>query len=101
MPHPDAAGCPDFRHNHPDRRTLLKVGALGLAGLSLPNLLRADERPGRRPRARSIIFLNQFGGPSHIDTFDMKPDAPDGIRGEFRPIASSVPGTRVTEYLPR
>lgn len=54
-----------------------------------------------KPRAKSIIFLHQFGGPSHIDTFDMKPNAPDGIRGSFKPISSSVPGLNITEHLPR
>src|SRR5262245_23620883 len=88
-------GCPDYREHRLSRRKLLQVGALGLAGLHLPALLRAQEPArGRRPRARSIIFLNQFGGPSHHDTFDLKPDAPDNIRGEFHPIATRVAGTR-------
>ncbi len=77
-------------------------GAAGFAGLSLPTLLRAaDSSPGIRPRAKHVIFLHQFGGPSHIDTFDMKPSAPDKIRGEFRPIASDLPGVPITEHLPR
>ncbi|MFO0965659.1 MAG: DUF1501 domain-containing protein [Gemmataceae bacterium] len=92
--------CFDFQRSF-SRRRLLQAGALGFAGLALPSLLRAEATPGHRPRARSIIYLNQFGGPSHIDTFDMKPDAADGIRGEFRPIASDVPGIRVCEHLPR
>jgi hypothetical protein len=94
-------GCPGFRQAQFNRRSLLKAGALGLAGLHLPALLRAEA--ARRPpaRARSIIFLNQFGGPSHLDTFDLKPEAPENIRGEFRPIATSVPGTHVCEHLPR
>ncbi len=97
--------CTDFRANFPlSRRSLLKVGAAGIAGLSLPDLLRASERgagDGREPKAKHVIFLHQFGGPSHIDTFDMKPDAPDGIRGEFSPIASSQPGLNLSEHLPR
>ena len=60
----------------------------GIAGLDLPRLLRAAEAAGLRARAKPVIFLHQWGGPSHIDTFDMKPDAPDDIRGEFKPIAS-------------
>src|SRR5262249_15210992 len=85
----------------PNRRHLLQVGALGLAGLSTPAWLRDDgaARP-HNPRARSIIFLHQWGGPSHHDTFDMKPLAPAEVRGEYRPVASSVPGLRVCEHLP-
>jgi hypothetical protein len=64
-------------------------------------VLRAADRLKPRPKARQVIFLHQFGGPSHLDTFDMKPDAPSGIRGEFRPIATQQPGLRVTEHLPR
>ena len=52
-------------------------------------------------RAKSVIFLYQFGGPSHIDMFDMKPDAPDAIRGPHKPIPSNVPGIHVSEHLPR
>jgi hypothetical protein len=84
------------------RRRLLQIGGLGLLGLHLPAYATASQPLGtRRPRARSIIFLYQFGGPSHIDTFDMKPDAPEQIRGEYRPMASSVPGIMVCERLPR
>ncbi len=86
-------GCPEYRVvNRLSRRSLLKVGTAGFAGLSLPTILRAAPTPGRVPKAKHVIFLHQFGGPSHIDTFDMKPDAPDGIRGEFKPIASPSPG---------
>jgi hypothetical protein len=65
----------------------------------LPALLRAEgtSRPGP---AKHVIFLHQFGGPSHVDTFDMKPEAPSAFRGEFAPIASSVPGLQVCEHLP-
>jgi hypothetical protein len=87
----------------PTRRRLLQVGALSLVNLSLPQLLRARSpaRPGHPARARSCIFVCQYGGASHIDTLDPKPDAPDGIRGPYRPIATSVPGIRVGELLPR
>ncbi|WP_169980346.1 DUF1501 domain-containing protein [Tautonia rosea] len=98
-------GCPDFQAtSRLSRRSLLRVGSLGLAGLSLPSVLRAasdPSKPHRPATAKNVIFLHQFGGPSHIDTFDMKPDAPEGIRGEFSPIASAVPGVNVTEHLPR
>jgi hypothetical protein len=97
-------GCPDFRATcRLSRRSLLKVGSAGLAGLNLPTLLRAAETSSAasKVKARHILFLHQFGGPSHIDTFDMKPDAPDGIRGEFKAIATSQPGLTLTEHLPR
>ncbi|HWE38589.1 MAG TPA: DUF1501 domain-containing protein [Isosphaeraceae bacterium] len=94
--------CRDFlATSRLSRRGLLRVGTAGFAGLNLPALLRASESSTIAPRAKHVIFLHQFGGPSHLDTFDMKPDAPDGIRGEFRPIASDVPTLRVTEHLPR
>ncbi len=83
------------------RRRLLQAGCAGIAGLNLPTLLRAAEGSGLRARARNVIFLHQFGGPSHLDTFDMKPDAPSGIRGEFTPIATQQPGLSVSEHLPR
>jgi hypothetical protein len=84
------------------RRDILQLGALGACGLSLPGLLQARDRsPSRRlGRARSCIVLFQQGGPSHHDTFDMKQEAPAEIRGEFRPIASRVPGYRVCEHMP-
>ncbi|HWG42108.1 MAG TPA: DUF1501 domain-containing protein [Gemmataceae bacterium] len=84
------------------RRHLLQVGGLGLLGLQLPGLLRAAERDGKRKaRARAVIFLHQWGGPSCHDTFDMKPAAPDSIRGEFKPVASNLLGVPICERLPR
>jgi hypothetical protein len=64
-------------------------------------LLRASQGAVVAPHAKHAIFLHQFGGPSHVDTFDMKPDAPAGVRGEFKPIASALPGLSLTEHLPR
>src|SRR4051794_28185966 len=97
--------CSDFRSaSLTSRRSLLKIGSAGFAGLNLQSALRAAETStakGREPKAKHVIFLHQFGGPSHIDTFDMKPDAPDGIRGEFKPIASEQPGLYLSEHLPR
>jgi hypothetical protein len=82
------------------RRQLLRAAGAGLLGLSLPRLLRAqDAVPLRHGRARSVIFLFLFGGPSQLETFDMKPDAPQDIRGPFRPIASRTPGLRICEHL--
>ncbi len=83
------------------RRDFLRVGALGAAGLSLADYLRLAEAGAvQRARATAAIFLNLAGGPSHIDTFDMKPDAPAEYRGEFRPIATNVPGISICEHLP-
>jgi hypothetical protein len=82
------------------RRELLRVGALSVGGLSLPTLLRAETtRPRRRARSAIILFLS--GGPSHLDTWDMKPDAPEEIRGTFRPASTRVPGIQICEHLPR
>jgi hypothetical protein len=87
------------------RREVLRAGGLSLFGaMTLPRYLRAQATgsQGRAPgRARSIILLNLFGGPSHLDMFDMKPEAPLEVRGEFRPIATSVPGLQICEHLPR
>jgi Protein of unknown function (DUF1501) len=97
-----ASACTDFARTRLTRRSLLRVGGLGFLGLSLPGLLRAAEHGGKtKGRAKSVIFLHQYGGPSHHDTFDMKPNAPDSIRGEFKPIATKVPGLNVCERLPR
>jgi len=82
------------------RRRLLQIGGLGMFGAMLPDLLQAGAS-GRRARAKSVIFLHQFGGPSHHDTFDMKPEAPEQVRGQYRPIRSSAPGIVVCEKLPR
>jgi Protein of unknown function (DUF1501) len=81
------------------RRSLLKIGALGLFGTSVMSARAA--RPSRRARAKSVIFLHQFGGPSHVDMFDMKPHAPEQVRGAYRPIATSAPGIQVCDRLPR
>jgi hypothetical protein len=81
------------------RREILRAGALSLFGATLlPSAAPAAQTAGR---ARSIILLDLFGGPSHIDTFDLKPAAPAEVRGEFKPIASSLTGVQVCEHLPR
>lgn len=84
------------------RRDFLKVGSLGLAGFSLGNFLRFLEAGEVRTgaKAKSAIFINLPGGPTHIDTFDMKPDAPSEFRGEFQPIETNVPGIHICEHLP-
>jgi hypothetical protein len=87
------------------RREFLRVGGLGLAGLTLPDLSRARaaafDRKGDAARVRAVIQLFMWGGPSQHETFDLKPNAPDGVRGEFRPIAARVSGLRICEHLPR
>ena len=81
------------------RRSFLKVGALGLGGLSLPSLLAARPAPARRDTA--VILFWMAGGPSHIDTYDMKPSAPLEVRGPFRPMQTRLPGFQVCELMPR
>jgi hypothetical protein len=85
------------------RRQLLEVGGLGVLGLGLPQLLRASTLTSARRRAgeKSCIFIVQYGGASHIDSLDPRPDAPQDIRGPYRPIATNVAGMRLGELLPR
>jgi hypothetical protein len=90
------------------RRELLRVGGLSALGLSLPALLQAQAGPGGAGprsgtfgRAKNVIFLWLQGGPPQHETFDPKPDAPAEIRGEFKPIATNVPGIQICELLPR
>src|SRR5207249_6559297 len=94
--------CAGFHSTPFSRRHLLKVGGLGLLGLTLPKLLWAEaQKKGPVVRAKSVIFLYQFGGPSHLDMFDMKPDAPEGIRGPHKAMASSAAGIQINDRLPR
>src|SRR5437870_743774 len=86
------------------RRQMLQVGGIGLFGLGLPGLLRANSRSvgtGQAPKADSCILVFLNGGPSHLDMWDMKPAAPKEVRGEFKPVATSVPGIQLSEHLPR
>ena len=93
--------CRGFRNLTLSRRQILKIGGLGMLGLTYPKLLHAARQPQHpRVRAKSVIFLFQWGGPSQIDTFDMKPDAPDGVRSPYKTIASSAPGIQVCDQLP-
>jgi hypothetical protein len=91
--------------SRPSRREVLRLGALGGLGLTLPDLARlraatGPEAAAARHRHNACVFVFLFGGPSHIDLWDMKPEAPAEIRGEFRPIATTVPGLRLCEHLP-
>jgi hypothetical protein len=96
-----STACNDFRRSQLSRRQLIKVGGMGLLGLTLPQLLRAEQlKSAIKPRAKSVIFLFQWGGPSQIDMFDMKPNAPDKVRSPYQPIATSAPGIQVCELLP-
>jgi len=83
------------------RRSFLQVGALGLGGLTLPGLLRCEAAAGQKRSHKSVIMVYLSGGLAHQDTFDLKPGAPDEVRGEFKPIATSVPGLQIGELLPR
>jgi Protein of unknown function (DUF1501) len=84
------------------RRDVLRLGTASLLGLGLPGLLRA-EAPGRghgRKKAKSVVLFFLEGGPAHQDLWDMKPDAAIGVRSEFRPIETTVPGLLFCEHLP-
>jgi Protein of unknown function (DUF1501) len=92
------------------RRSFLQLGGLAMGGLSLPALLQAEALAGGDSSTgalgtgaahKSVIMIYLAGGPAHQDTFDLKPGAPDGIRGEFKPIATRLPGVQICEHLPR
>src|SRR5713101_2492203 len=87
---------------NPSRRDLLRVGALGAAGLALPELLRHRELCAAEPRplADSCILIFCWGAPSQYETFDPKPDAPEGIRGEFGVRHTRLPGALFGEHIP-
>ena len=83
------------------RRDALKIGALGLGGLSLPQLLAAEEQAGIGKSNKAIIMVYMCGAPPHQDMYDLKMDAPSEIRGEFKPIKTNVEGIEICEHLPR
>jgi hypothetical protein len=94
--------CADFRRLAVSRRQLLKTGVLGTLGFGLGDLLRFEARGAARATpVKSVIFFDHYGAPSHIDTWDMKPRAPEEVRGEFQPIQTSLPGYVVCEHMPR
>ena len=83
------------------RRSFLRIGGLGLAGLGLPQLLQAEaaQKVGKSQKAIILVYLP--GGPPHQDMYDLKMDAPSEVRGEFSPIGTNVPGIQICEHLPR
>ena len=83
------------------RRDFLKIGGLGLGGLSLPQILEAERHAGISHSHKAVIMIYLTGGPPHLDMFDLKPDAPREIRGEFQPIRTNVPGIQICELMPR
>ncbi len=104
MPQLPTVGCADFQNSlRTNRRGFVKAGLLGAAGLSLSGLLKADARGANSPtgdRLKSVIILWMRGGPSHIDMWDPKPDAPAEFRGEFGTKPTAVPGIHLTDLLP-
>ena len=97
--------CQSSRETALARRTLLRAGGLGLLGMTMPKLLRAAEASAATakiaPKAKSVIFLFQWGGPSQIDILDMKPDAPKEYRSPHKQIRTSNPDIEICEQLPR
>lgn len=105
-------GCDDFCRSYPtlSRRSLLQVGSLGMFGLTMADWLRSGTQPANaltpytdaspnQRRARACIFLFMWGGPSQLDTFDLKPNAPEEVRGIFKPTATQVPGIQICEHF--
>lgn len=82
------------------RRQAIRVGALGMGGISLTGLLRAEDAAGIRKSHKSVIMIYMVGAPPHQDMYDLKMDAPAEIRGEFRPIPTNVPGIEICEHMP-
>lgn len=83
------------------RRSFLRIGGLSLGGLSLPEILQAEAMAGTANSSKAVIMVLLPGGPPHLDMWDLKPDAPAEIRGEFKPIQTSVPGISICELMPR
>ncbi|MDB5313103.1 MAG: hypothetical protein JWO38_7305 [Gemmataceae bacterium] len=102
MPVPHGRTAPGIPvRDRMSRRGFLTAGALGLGGLTLPQLLRAEAAAGIRSSRKSVILIYLIGGPPHQDMFDLKPDAPKEIAGPWRPTATNVPGVQICEAFPR
>jgi hypothetical protein len=94
-------GRNEWRPGNCSRRDMLQVGALAFGGLTLAELMRRRaSATAQTARGKSVIMIWVRGGPSHIDSYDMKPEAPAEIRGEFRPIATNLPGISLCELMP-
>ena len=91
------------KRGNASRRDMLAGSMAGGLSLSLTGLLRAEEAAGAigAQAIRSCIFVFYYGGPSHLDTYDLKPSAPSTVRGEFNPIDTTVPGIQISEHLPQ
>ena len=83
------------------RRSWLQIGSLAMGGMALPQILRGEAKAGRRKRIKGVIMVILPGGPTHLDMYDLKPDGPIEIRGDFQPIATRVPGIEICELMPR
>ncbi len=83
------------------RRSFLQIGGLAMGGLALPQILAAEDRQGSASPHKAVIMIFLAGGPPHQDMLDLKPNAPQEVRGEFDPIATSVPGIQISELMPR
>ena len=99
-------GCQRDDHPRIGRRELLEVGGMSLFGMGLADLLRLQSHASTSTTsvgggAKAVVFIFQSGGPSQHETFDPKPEAPEGIRGEYGTTATAVPGVRFCEYLPQ
>src|SRR5262249_58131358 len=87
--------------NRPSRREFLRIGSLGVGGMTLANLLQTEASAGVRSSQKSVILIYLVGGPPHQDMFDLKPDAPKEFAGPWKPIATNVNGVRICEAFPR
>ena len=97
-------GKSDKSHSHCDgvsRRHFLKIGGMAAGGLSLAQLLSLETRAKTGHSHKAIINIYLPGGPSHLDMFDLKPEAPSECRGDFKPIRTNVPGIEICEHFPR
>ncbi len=100
----DRQACDEFRRRRVTRREALRAGMLGTAGLGLPELFRTRVTAAGANgfgRAKSCLLIFMWGGPSQLDTWDPKPDAPEDIRGSFGTIATKTPGVRISEHFPK
>ena len=99
---PEIKGCTSFRKAETkSRREFMKIGALGMGGLSLPSLLQAEQAAGIKKSHKAVIMIYMAGAPPHQDMYDLKMNAPADIRGEFKPINTNVPGIQISEHLPK